>query len=194
MEDQNLLLHICCAPCSIMCVESLRAEGIEPVGFWYNPNIHPVTEYRARKNTLIDYARDIHMKLYIKNEYGLRKFIDHVYPNYAGRCAYCYELRLMETARFAAEYGFKAICSTLFISPYQNHELLKTTAQRAADSYGGEFLYRDFRPYFKEGRERAKALDLYRQRYCGCVFSEEDRFLEGKKDFITIQKFNNSAE
>ena len=68
----RLLLHICCAPCSVMCIETLRAEGIEPTGFWYNPNIHPVTEYKARKNTLTKYAADIHLRLIVKNEYGLR--------------------------------------------------------------------------------------------------------------------------
>ena len=78
----RLLLHICCAPCSVMCIETLRAEGIEPTGFWYNPNIHPVTEYKARKNTLTKYAADIHLRLIVKNEYGLRNFIDHVYPHY----------------------------------------------------------------------------------------------------------------
>ena len=71
----RLLLHICCAPCSVMCIETLRAEGIEPTGFWYNPNIHPVTEYKARKNTLTKYAADIHLRLIVKNEYGLRNFI-----------------------------------------------------------------------------------------------------------------------
>ena len=70
----RLLLHICCAPCSVMCIETLRAEGIEPTGFWYNPNIHPVTEYKARKNTLTKYAADIHLRLIVKNEYGLRNF------------------------------------------------------------------------------------------------------------------------
>ena len=88
----RLLLHICCAPCSVMCIETLRAEGIEPTGFWYNPNIHPVTEYKARKNTLTKYAADIHLRLIVKNEYGLRNFIDHVYPHYESRCGYCYLL------------------------------------------------------------------------------------------------------
>ena len=190
----RLLLHICCAPCSVMCIETLRAEGIEPTGFWYNPNIHPVTEYKARKNTLTKYAADIHLRLIVKNEYGLRNFIDHVYPHYESRCGYCYLCRLEETARFAAENGYDSFSTTLLISPYQNHELIIKTAQAMAKKYHVTFLYRDFRPYFKEGQEKARAMGLYMQKYCGCVFSEEDRFLDRKKGLVTIQKYNNRKE
>ena len=91
------LLHICCAPCSIACIDTLRQEGIEPVGFWYNPNIHPMKEYKMRKNTLVEYAKSIDLKLEIENEYGLRKFIEAVYPNWDNRCATCYTLRFEET-------------------------------------------------------------------------------------------------
>ena len=87
------LLHICCAPCSIACIDTLRQEGIEPVGFWYNPNIHPMKEYKMRKNTLVEYAKSIDLKLEIENEYGLRRFIEAVYPNWDNRCATCYALR-----------------------------------------------------------------------------------------------------
>ena len=170
----RLLLHICCAPCSVMCIETLRAEGIEPTGFWYNPNIHPVTEYKARKNTLTKYAADIHLRLIVKNEYGLRNFIDHVYPHYESR--------------------YDSFSTTLLISPYQNHELIIKTAQAMAKKYHVTFLYRDFRPYFKEGQEKARAMGLYMQKYCGCVFSEEDRFLDRKKGRVTIQKYNNRKE
>ena len=100
------LLHICCAPCSIACIDTLRQEGIEPVGFWYNPNIHPFTEYKMRKNTLVEYAKSIDLKLEIENEYGLRRFIEGVYPNFDNRCTFCYTLRFEETARYAAEHGF----------------------------------------------------------------------------------------
>jgi len=187
----KLLLHICCAPCSVACIGNLRGEGIEPTGFWYNPNIHPVREYRKRKNTLIEYARMVSLRLIIENEYGLRQFINHVYPDYKARCAYCYACRMEETARYAAENGYDAFSTTLLISPYQKHELIKTTGEKMAAKYGTEFLYRDFRPYFQEGQEKAREAGLYRQQYCGCIFSEEDRYLEDKKDIVTFQKFNN---
>ena len=177
----SLLLHICCAPCSIACIETLRAEGLEPYGYWYNPNIHPYTEYRMRKNTLIDYAKSIDLKLQLNDDYGLRPFVQAVADDIDGRCVKCYSMRMLETARHAAENGFTQFSSTLFISPYQNHELLRDTAQKAAELYGVEFLYRDFRPYFRQGQDEARALGLYMQKYCGCVFSEEDRYLAAKR-------------
>ena len=143
------LLHICCAPCSIACIESLRAEGIEPTGFWYNPNIHPMTEYKMRKNTLVEYAKTIGLRLEIENEYGLRRFLEGIYPDFDHRCGFCYRLRMEETARFAAENGFDSFLTTLLISPYQNHELLIQTGQEAAEKYQVEFLYRDFRSVFR---------------------------------------------
>ena len=90
------------------CISALRNEGIEPVGFWYNPNIHPFTEYKMRKNTLVDYAHKINLKLIVENEYGLRSFINGVYPDFDNRCAYCYDVRLDETAKYAAENGFES--------------------------------------------------------------------------------------
>ena len=99
----------------------------------------------------------------------------------AGRCVKCYEMRLFETARQAAEGGFDSFTSSLFISPYQNHELMREVAERAAHEYGVEFLYRDFRPYFRDGQTFAREHDFYIQKYCGCVFSEEERYLKKNK-------------
>lgn len=177
----NLLLHICCAPCSISCIEMLRGEGIEPTGFWFNPNIHPFKEYQARRDTLSAYAERIGLKLILKDEYGLRPFVRAVYPNLEDRCGVCYQLRFREVARFAAENGYDAFSSTLFVSPYQRHELMRSTAEKVAEQYGVEFLYRDFRPGFREGQQKARELQLYMQKYCGCVFSEEERYVRKKK-------------
>ena len=177
----KLLLHICCAPCSIMCIRSLRDEGIEPTGFWDNPNIHPYTEYRMRRNTLTDYCKSVGLELILHGEYGLRPFVRAVAEDIDGRCVRCYEMRMDAAARYAAENGFTHFSSTLFISPYQKHELLKQAAEDAAARYGVEFLYRDFRPFFKEGQERARELGLYMQKYCGCVFSEEERYQKHRK-------------
>ena len=177
----NTLLHICCAPCSVACIRELREEGIEPTGFWYNPNIHPMLEYKTRKNTLVEYARSVDLKLILENEYGLRTFVEAVSPNFNERCGYCYRVRMEETARQAAELGFTHFSTTLLISPYQNHDLLAETAERAAREYGVKFLYRDFRPRFREGQDAARELGLYMQKYCGCVFSEEDRYTKRKR-------------
>ena len=97
------------------------------------------------------------------------------------RCVKCYEMRLFEAARQAKEGGFDSFTSSLFISPYQQHELMREVAERAAAEYGVEFLYRDFRPWFRAGQERARELGFYMQKYCGCVFSEEERYLKKSK-------------
>ncbi len=175
------LLHICCAPCANQCVEVLRADGLEVSGYWYNPNIHPFTEYRARRNTLREYAAAVELPLIERDDYGLRPFVREVAEDIGGRCVKCYEMRLFDTARQAAEGGFDSFTSSLFISPYQNHELMREVAQRAAFQYGVKFEYRDFRPWFKAGQEYARAHDFYMQKYCGCVFSEQERYLKPKK-------------
>ena len=177
----NALLHICCAPCANQCVEVLRADGYQVTGLWYNPNIHPFTEYRARRNCLREYAASVELPVIERNDYGLRPFVRAVAQDIAGRCVKCYEMRLLEAARQAKEGGFDSFTSSLFISPYQNHELMREVAERAAEQYGVEFLYRDFRPYFRAGQERARELGFYMQKYCGCVFSEEERYLKQSK-------------
>jgi len=177
----KVLLHTCCAPCSVHCVESLRAEGIEPVSFWYNPNIHPYQEYKARRDTLKDYAAAIGMELLIREEYGLRPFVRAVAADLDHRCGWCYSRRLEETARYAAEHGFPAFSTTLLVSPYQDHEGIVAAGERLAAAHGLEFLYRDFRPGFRDGQKKAREAGLYMQKYCGCVFSEEERYLKANK-------------
>ena len=177
----NTLLHICCAPCANQCIEVLRADHFSVTGYWYNPNIHPFTEYRARRNTLREYAATIDLPLIEQDEYALRPFIREVAEDIGNRCVKCYEMRLFEAARTAKEKGFDSFTSSLFISPYQNHELMQDVAQRAASEYGVEFLYRDFRPYFKAGQDKARELGFYMQKYCGCVFSEQERYLKPTK-------------
>jgi predicted adenine nucleotide alpha hydrolase (AANH) superfamily ATPase len=154
----------------------LQSENITPVLFWYNPNIHPYTEYKSRKNALIDYAKLKNLEVCLKDEYGLRKFIENIYPEFNSRCEYCYMSRLEETAKYARENGYTAFSTTLLISPYQKHDLICATAQKMAEKYGVDFVYRDFRPYFREGQKAARELGVYMQKYCGCIFSEEERY------------------
>ncbi len=175
------LLHICCAPCANQCVASLRGEQIDVTGFWYNPNIHPFTEYRSRRNCLREYAQAVNLPLIEKYDYALRPFVRQVAGDIGNRCVKCYEMRLFETAKAAKEGGFDSFTSSLFISPYQDHQLMMDVAQRAAVEYGVEFLYRDFRPLFKAGQETAREQEFYMQKYCGCVFSEEERYLKKSK-------------
>ena len=172
----SVLMHTCCAPCSLSCIDPLRAEGIEPVAFWYNPNIHPWKEYEARRDCLLAYAPTIEMQVIVDEDYGLRTFVEHVASDIDHRCTYCYQHRLEETARYAAEHGYEAFTSTLLASLYQDHDGIKAAAEKYARQYGVEFLYRDFRLNFRAGNQRARELGFYMQKYCGCVFSEQDRY------------------
>lgn len=175
----NLLLHMCCGPCSCYPVKKLRQEGIEPVGYFFNPNIHPYKEWDMRLKTAREFAVKVDMKMYDDDNYRLRDFLRRALAAEAvenGRCRMCYTWRLEETARFAAEQGFDAFTSTLFYSIYQQHELMKETAEHFAKLYGVELYYEDFRPGWQEGIDISRELELYRQPYCGCIFSEEERY------------------
>ena len=173
----KLLLHTCCAPCSVYCIETLRKEGIEPTLYWYNPNIHPYTEYKARRDCLIEYAKKINIKLIIEDEYGLEEFCKNTINNLQSRCAdYCYPIRLRKTFEYAKENGYDAVSTTLLYSIYQKHDFIKNYCEKLSNEFGIEFLYRDFRVGFWVGHEKAKEAGLYMQKYCGCVFSEESRY------------------
>ena len=184
----NTLMHICCAPCATRPIDVLRREGVGVTGFWFNPNIHPYTEYQARKSTLESYAREIGMKLIIGGTYDLRTFITNVADNIDGRCAYCYQVRMEETAKYAAQHGFDSFTTSLLISPYQKHDAIAATARAMGEKYGVEFLYRDFRPLFREGQEFAREHGFYMQKYCGCIFSEEDRYMAQKRKKAASRK------
>ena len=176
----TVLLHCCCAPCSLSCIEPLRSEGIEPVAFWYNPNVHPWKEYESRRDCLLTYAPTIHMEVRVQEDYGLREFVKNVAEDIDHRCRYCYEHRIEGTARYAAEHGFDAYTTTLTVSPYQDHPLIFKMGQIMGERYGVEFKPYDFSPGFREGQAKAREAGLYMQKYCGCIFSEEDRYCKKK--------------
>ena len=175
------LLHICCAPCANQCIEVLRTEGAELAGFWYNPNIHPYTENRARRECVEKYCASVQLPLLMRNEYALRPFLRAVAQEPELRCETCYSIRFDAAAAAAAENGFEAFTSSLFISPYQDHVLMREVAERAAEAHGVQFLYYDFRPYFRAGQDRARELGMYMQKYCGCIYSEEERYRKAAK-------------
>lgn len=177
----KILLHSCCAPCANQCVEVLRQAGHVPVLFWYNPNIHPYTEYKARREGLRVYAGLAGVPLVEAGEYGLRPFLSATMADVEGRCGVCYGLRMEETARFAAENGYDGFTTSLLISPYQKHEQICEAAMAAAERHGGHFAYYDFRPYFRAGQQTARDMGIYMQKYCGCIFSEEERYVKKKR-------------
>lgn len=173
----KLLMHTCCAPCSVYCIDSLIEEGIEPTVYWYNPNIHPYTEYKARRDCLKEYTKSIGVEAIFEEDYGLDEFCKNVISDLKNRCVnYCYRVRLEKTVKYAKEHGYDAFTSTLFVSIYQKHEELKKICEELSKKYEIKFLYRDFRVGFREGQAKARELGLYMQKYCGCVFSEEMRY------------------
>jgi len=180
----KLLLHCCCAPCSLSCVSSLRAQNIECELFWFNPNIHPYTEYKARLESLREFAANEKLNLRLTGEYGLRFFLKEVIQQIdeiqraPTRCEKCYKMRLEKTASVAAAEGFTAFTTSLLISPYQDHDAIKRAGEEAAEKYGVKFFYYDFRPLFRESRSAAREKGFYMQKYCGCIFSEEERYLK----------------
>ena len=173
----KLLMHTCCAPCSVYCIDELRGEGIEPTVYWFNPNIHPYMEYKARRDCLKEYTKSINVNAIFEENYGLEEFCKNAIKDLSSRCKnYCYPVRLEQTAKYAKENGYEAFTTTLLVSPYQNHEALIEVANMMAKKYDIEFLYRDFRIGFREGQNKARELGLYMQKYCGCIFSEEIRY------------------
>ena len=174
----NVLMHICCGPCSITPLERLGEQGHKLTGFFYNPNIHPYREWRLRADTLEALAGQQNLDVVFEKEYDLEGFLEKTLPlsRSRERCRQCYRMRLERSARFAAETHADAFTSTLLVSPYQQHDVIREEAEALSSLYGVPFLYQDFRPGFRAGMARAKALGLYMQPYCGCIFSERERF------------------
>lgn len=180
----RILLHVCCGPCAAFPVKTLREQGHDVEGFFYNPNIHPYKEFSRRLETLKEYADKTDFTVHIDNRYSLEEFLRSALENFAERCSMCYEVRLREAAKFAKENGYECFSTTLLVSPYQKHEVISSVAEKVAEEEGIPFYYSDFRPGFREGVEISKTLDLYRQPYCGCIFSEKDRYHKPKKEKV----------
>lgn len=175
----RILIHICCAPCFTYPHKRLEEEGHEVTGFFYNPNIHPYQEYKSRKGALEKYIEMKPARVIYKNDYDIENYLRGALGA-DDRCRFCYECRLTETAKTAHSLDFDAFSTTLLISPYQKHEMLEEVGKKIAGEYGIEFYYEDFRKGYAESREIARSLELYMQKYCGCIFSEKERYFKGK--------------
>jgi hypothetical protein len=154
----------------------MREEGLEVMGFFYRHNIHPYTECLKRQQALEAYAEQIKLKVIYQEGYDLEGFIQNVVFRESERCNYCYHDRLRSTALLARHGKFDYFSSTLLYSKQQKHELVRQMGESIGKSVGVPFLYRDYREGWKEGIERSKQIGLYRQQYCGCVYSEKERF------------------
>lgn len=178
--EKRILLHMCCGPCSIYPLSQLMKEW-EVTGLFYNPNIHPYTEFRKRLETAEEYAEKQGIRFIKLEEYKLEEFLRNAAFRESQRCNWCYSERLERAASVAKSGGYDAFTSSLLVSPFQKHELIKRIGEEAGKKYGIEFYYEDFRVGYKEGTERSRELEMYRQQYCGCIYSEKERYLPEKK-------------
>lgn len=182
---KKILMHICCGNCSITPVQELRAEGYEVVGYFANPNIHPISEYLRRRESAEESAKKINLPMiWQDNIYNLHQWLEPVYKKQlsdnkdGSRCFYCYKNRLQHTQEIAVKNGFATFSTSLLYSRHQRHELILTAGKELAEKKDSSipFFYRDFRNSWQKGIDTSKEWGLYRQNYCGCIFSESERF------------------
>ncbi|MGN0468851.1 MAG: epoxyqueuosine reductase QueH [Acutalibacteraceae bacterium] len=177
----TLLLHSCCAPCSSACLE-LLSKFFSVTVFYYNPNIYPENEYFHRVNEqkrLISALPAKNKISFIEGNFNSQEFY-HAVKGFENekeggeRCFLCYRLRLEKTAEIAKKNGFDYFTTTLTISPLKSAQKINEIGQEIAQKYSVEFLPSDFKKKngFKRSIELSKEYDLYRQNYCGCVFSQ----------------------
>jgi predicted adenine nucleotide alpha hydrolase (AANH) superfamily ATPase len=172
---KKVLIHSCCAHCAAYTVEYWRRQGHETSALWYNPNIHPYMEHQHRLEAMQALAQEIHIPLIVTEGYDIIDYFRQVVGHEAERCQYCFKLRLSKTAETAKAMGFDAFTTTLLISPHQ-HDLLEEIGNELAGERGIEFLYADLRKRYSDSRRMTKPLNLHRQQYCGCVYSEWERY------------------
>lgn len=178
----KILLHICCGPCALYPLRTLRKAGHDVTGFFYNPNIHPYQEYARRLEAVREMAAREALSLIVRDDYDLEGFLASVAAAPEKRCSHCYASRL-EAAAVAATtgQGFDAFSSSLLYSRYQRHDEIRVLGEQAANNHGTAFYYEDFRPGWQEGIRLSKEMGLYRQQYCGCIYSEKERYLPREK-------------
>lgn len=186
----SLLLHACCAPCATVTVEEYTRAGYEPTLFFHNPNIHPYSEFLRRLRTLEEWAALQGIPVIADLSYPLEENVAMLLSG-TPRCALCFGERLAATARRASETGFAAFGTTLSVSPYQDQELILRAGAEAGRLHEVDFVYIDCRPRYRDSVHISRTLGMYRQPYCGCVFSERDRYR--KEPRITAPKGIDSA-
>lgn len=172
----KLLFHICCGPCAAYPLQELRSQGVTVTGFFYNHNVHPYQEYERRLTAVRQLADQTGLPMLYRDEYALEEFLAAVASQPTSRCRYCYASRLEAAASTAATEGFPAYTSSLLYSRHQNHGLIRELGEQLGERYGVKFHYDDYRRGWQDGIRLSKELGLYRQQYCGCIYSEKDRY------------------
>ncbi|MCS7215563.1 MAG: epoxyqueuosine reductase QueH [Thermodesulfovibrio sp.] len=174
----NVLLHTCCSNCAIYPYEILKNKGFQVILFWYNLNIHPYSEYKSRMDSLKKLQNLWNLEVLFEGDYGdFYKFLRLVSGHEKERCEICYRLRLERTAQKAKEMSFSNFTTTLLVSPYQKFDKILHIGKQLGNKYGVNFIDEDFREGFKKAMKTAQELQLYRQKYCGCIYSEAERYI-----------------
>jgi predicted adenine nucleotide alpha hydrolase (AANH) superfamily ATPase len=155
----------------------LEDEGSKVFGFFYNPNIHPYQEYRRRLETVEQFAAQVGLEVIYRDEYDVVSFLREVAFRESNRCHYCYHLRLNAAAKLAKKSRMDGFTTTLLYSKRQDHELVRQLGAEAGQEHEIPFIDRDLRQGWQEGIQKSKELNLYRQGYCGCIYSEQERYL-----------------
>lgn len=172
----KILLHICCAPCAIFPVKTLQTDGMEVMGFFYRHNIHPFTECIRRQETLEFYADKINLRVIYQEGYDLEGFIQKIVFRESQRCSICYHARLKATALMAKRGKYDYFSTTMLYSKFQKHDAIRSIGEAVGQAVEIPFFYHDFRKGWQEGVDTSKRLGLYRQQYCGCLYSEKERY------------------
>jgi predicted adenine nucleotide alpha hydrolase (AANH) superfamily ATPase len=177
-DVKRILLHSCCAPCTIYPLRRLKERGVEVVGFFYNPNVHPFTEFEKRLGAVVEYYGEVEAPLIVDAEYDVTDFLKKTLFADIDRCEACYRMRLSRAFEAAGGEGVDvdAVTSTLLFSKYQDHEVLIKIAEEESERWGVPFHYEDYREGWDEGRRLCRESGMYSQKYCGCIVSEEERY------------------
>jgi hypothetical protein len=157
-------------------LKELRTQGHEVVGIFHNPNIHPYQEYQRRLQTLNDYAAKAFFKVLCSDGYPMEEFLRQIVFKENDRCEYCLQIRLKYTAEMAMTEKYDGFTTTLLYSKYQKHDLIREIGEHFSRQTGIPFYYQDFREGWADGVKISKELDMYRQPYCGCIYSEKERY------------------
>lgn len=171
----KILLHICCGPCTIYPLRIMRDMGHVLTGYYFNPNVHPYQEYMRRVETLANFAEKSGLPIIWAEDYDMESFFRLVAGHEEDRCRLCYLLRLRKTAQAAKIGGYDAFTTTLLYSKFQKHELIHDLGVELSQAEGLPFHYLDFRPGWQEGVRLSREWGMYRQPYCGCLYSEKER-------------------
>jgi len=177
--QKSILIHACCANCLLYPLKILQKNFERVFVLWYNPNIHPYQEYLKRREGVKTLEEIKKIKVIYKDEYPLEKWLQSVVFREKERCLFCYHKRLEATAQVAKRGNFSFFTTTLLYSKHQKHEIIKEIGEALAKEYGVKFYYYDFREGWREGIEESLSLGLYRQGYCGCIYSEKERYYRG---------------